>query len=99
MTPRVHKALDLVAARRDAGLSDETMHLLLLLSMEGQATREHLAAATAINPTTMPRYLSRLIGSGHVVRQRQSADQRIAVFALTPHGVRLVESLLRHFPA
>jgi len=92
-------ALDFVKARREAGLSDETMHVLLQLWQDGACTRHHLATATGINPTTLPRYLAALIASGHLAKRQDDGDRREKLFLLTEHGHRLVQSLLRHFPA
>lgn len=99
MTGSIAKALDFVRARRKAGLSDETMHVLLHLCEEVEDTRDGIAAATGINPTTLPRYLSRLIDSGHLQKQQCFTDLRVVRFSLSEHGHRLVENLLRHFPA
>lgn len=97
--PPIHRALDFVAARRMAGLSDETMAVLLRLRQHGVSAKEALAAATGINPTTLPRYLSQLVASGHLARQGGVQDRREVFFVLTAHGERLVEALLKHFPA
>lgn len=94
------KALDFVKARREAGLSDETMHILLLLSQQRQGlSREWIAAEAGINPTTLPRYLSGLVASGHLQKRQGGRDGRGRIFLLTGHGLRLAASLLKHFPA
>ena len=97
MTP-IAQALDFVAARRQAGLSDETMHLLLAILSQGPSTRQNLAEVCAINPTTLPRYLSSLVTSGHLLKSGGSADKREVFFGLSEHGGRLANSLLKHFP-
>jgi DNA-binding MarR family transcriptional regulator len=99
MNPPIQKALDFVKARRAAGLSDETMHVLLAIFHDGEGTKDQLAVATGINPTTLPRYLTGLLASGHVVKRPDEEDRRAVLFALSAHGARLVESLLKHFPA
>lgn len=92
------KALDFVKARREAGLSDETMHVLLLLRQRHGVSREWIAAETGINPTTLPRYLSGLVASGHLQKRQGEHDRREKIFLLSGHGLRLVASLLKHFP-
>jgi DNA-binding MarR family transcriptional regulator len=99
MSSSIHRALDFVAARRAAGLTDETMQVLLLVSMRGRQTKDELAAQTRINPTTLPRYLAGLVASGHLLKRQDPEDRRIILFEISPHGRRLVDSLLRHFPA
>lgn len=98
MTSAASKALDFVKARREAGLSDETMHVLLQLFQDGASGKVRIAAVTAINPTTLPRYLATLLASGHLARREDEKDRREKLFVLTEHGQRLVRSLLRHFP-
>jgi DNA-binding MarR family transcriptional regulator len=98
ITP-VRKALDFVAARRSAGLSDETMLVLLVLFQQDELTKDQLAEAAEINPTTLPRYLSGLIRSGHVTKRQRAEDLRVVLFSLSAHGRKLVDSLLKHFPS
>ena len=97
LTP-LTQALDFVSARRAANLSDETMQVLLTVSIGGAATRQQLAEACAINQTTLPRYLSSLVASGHLEKSGGTGDKREVFFRLSPHGERLVASLLKHFP-
>jgi DNA-binding MarR family transcriptional regulator len=98
MTP-IAQALDFITARRQAGLSDETMHLLLTILSQGPSTRQNLASVCEINATTLPRYLSSLVTSGHLVKSGGAADKREVFFGLSEHGERLANSLLKHFPA
>ncbi len=99
MISPIRHALDFVAARRAAGLSDETMLVLLVLSEADGMTKDAVAAATEINITTLPRYLSGLVASGHVAKKQFEQDLRVIHFHISPHGRKLVESLLKHFPA
>jgi DNA-binding MarR family transcriptional regulator len=98
MSAPIQHALDFVQARRAAGLSDETMAVLLCLSQHGALNKEAIARHTRINPTTLPRYLATLLESGHLQKQAAEADRREKLFRLAEHGKRLVESLLNHFP-
>lgn len=94
---RYSTALDFVKARRQAGLSDETMTILLHLNEVGMEMAEEIAVACEINSTTLPRYLSALVNSGHLERTRKPQDQRVMVFSLSDHGRRLINRLLNHF--
>lgn len=92
-------ALDFIKARRESGLSDETMEVLLHLQKVGDATKQEIACACRINATTLPRYLARLVTSGHLEKEVGGDDKRERIFHLNAHGVRLVKSLLKHFPS
>lgn len=98
MTGSISKALDFVTARREAGLSDETMLVLLVLSAGGPMTKDDIAGKSGINITTLPRYISGLVASGHLHKEKSDKDGREVLLSLSPHGQRLVESLLKHFP-
>lgn len=97
MNAVISKAIDFVTARRKAGLSDETMAILLYLRSNGESRRDHIAEGCEINPTTLPRYLSGLHVSGHIAKIPGRDDQREVRFVLSQHGERLVASLIKHF--
>lgn len=90
--------LDFVKARRAAGLSDETLLVLLHLHAHGASTRLQIAEACAINPTTLPRYLAWLARHGKLVKSRSADDQREVMLDLSVAGRALVTSLLAQFP-
>lgn len=92
-------AIDFVKARRESGLSDETMMILLVLYDGQPRSKDLLSRETEINPTTIPRYVAGLIAAGHVERERCEADRRSVRFVLNEKGVKLVDSLLKYFPA
>ena len=99
MIASARKAINFVKARRESGLSEETMLVLLVLHDGEPRPKDKLALDTEINPTTLPRYVAGLIQSGHVMREQCQEDRRAVRFLLTKRGEKLAEPLLKHFPA
>lgn len=91
------KLLNLSEAISRSGLSGCTLRILAYLGVKESATHATFAADLAINPASLPRYLSRLIKSGHVSTMADPSDGRAVNFTLTAHGGKLVKSLALHF--
>ncbi len=86
--------LRFMQARRRAGLSEESMLILLCVRWAGAASRLDLAAECAINPTTLPRYTATLVRSGHLVKTSSPGDGREVLFGLSVFGASVLETLI-----
>lgn len=88
---------NLAEAISKSGLSESTLRILAYLGVVGSASRERLAKALVINPTSLPRYMAAVVKSGHVAKTASQEDGRAVMFALSAHGKRLVDALCLHF--
>ena len=87
------RALVAVAARSLAAAGEVTLpqyRVLVVLAASGPQGTAELAAALAVNPSTVTRMCDRLVRKGLVRRQRRAADRRGVRIALTPAGRALV---------
>lgn len=96
--PVPDKLLNVLQAVRKSGLAIETVRILLYLKIHTRASHADLAAALAINLTSLPRYLTALCQSHHLAKDTSPHDQRAVLFALSEHGERLIDSLCKCFP-
>jgi DNA-binding MarR family transcriptional regulator len=88
------RALVAVAARSLAAAGDEVTlpqyRALVVLAACGPQGTAELAAALAVNPSTVTRMCDRLVRRGLVRRHRQAGDRRSVRIALTAAGRGLV---------
>ena len=91
------RLLNLSEAISRSGLSDRTLRIMAYLGVKGSATHGTFATDLAIKPASLPRYLSRLIHSGHVMTVADPADGRGVNFTLSLAGKKLVKVLALHF--
>jgi DNA-binding MarR family transcriptional regulator len=92
-------ALVAVAARSLAAAGDEVTlpqyRALVVLAARGPLGTAELAAALAVNPSTVTRLCDRLVRRGLVRRHRQAGDRRTVRIALTGAGRDLVAEVTR----
>jgi DNA-binding MarR family transcriptional regulator len=93
------RALVAVAARSLAAAGDEVTlpqyRALVVLAACGPQGTAELAAALAVNPSTVTRLCDRLVRKGLVRRHRQAGDRRSVRIALTGAGRDLVAEVTR----
>jgi DNA-binding MarR family transcriptional regulator len=93
------RALVAVAARSLAAAGDEVTlpqyRALVVLAARGPQGTAELAAALAVNPSTVTRMCDRLVRRGLVRRHRQAGDRRTVRIALTAAGRDLVAEVTR----
>jgi DNA-binding MarR family transcriptional regulator len=93
------RALVAVAARSLAAAGDEVTlpqyRALVLLAARGPQGTAELAAALAVNPSTVTRMCDRLVRKGLVRRHRQAGDRRSVRITLTAQGRDLVAEVTR----
>ena len=93
------RALVAVAARSLAAAGDEVTlpqyRALVVLAARGPLGTAELAAALAVNPSTVTRLCDRLVRRGLVRRHRQAGDRRTVRIALTGAGRDLVAEVTR----
>jgi DNA-binding MarR family transcriptional regulator len=95
----VSRALVGVAARSLAAAGDEVTlpqyRTLVVLAAHGPQGTAELAAALAVNPSTVTRMCDRLVRKGLVRRHRQAGDRRTVRLMLTAAGRELVAEVTR----
>jgi DNA-binding MarR family transcriptional regulator len=84
-----------VAARRRAGLSDDTLSILLRVRALGACSNRDLSTLCGINPLTLPRHTTSMVHSGWLLKTPGQADGREVVFVLSEPGGMLADRLLR----
>jgi DNA-binding MarR family transcriptional regulator len=93
------RALVAVAARSLAAAGDEVTlpqyRALVVLAARGPQGTAELAAALAVNPSTVTRMSDRLVRKGLIRRYRQAGDRRSVRIALTAAGRGLVAEVTR----
>jgi DNA-binding MarR family transcriptional regulator len=93
------RALVAVAARSLAAAGDEVTlpqyRALVVLAARGPQGTAELAAALAVNPSTVTRMCDRLARKGLIRRYRQAGDRRSVRIALTAAGRDLVAEVTR----
>lgn len=94
--PLDRQLLAFVTTRRQAGLSEETLCVLVSL-VDGLASNKELSVRTGINPTTLPRYTASLVRDGYLAKQTSTEDAREVWFGLSERGRTLVAVLANCF--
>jgi DNA-binding MarR family transcriptional regulator len=93
------RALVAVAARSLAAAGDEVTlpqyRALVVLAARGPLGTAELAAALAVNPSTVTRMCDRLVRKGLIRRHRQAGDRRSVRITLTAAGRDLVAEVTR----
>jgi len=93
------RALVAVAARSLAAAGDEVTlpqyRALVVLAARGPQGTAELAAALAVNPSTVTRMCDRLVRKGLVRRHRQAGDRRSVRITLTAQGRDLIAEVTR----
>jgi DNA-binding MarR family transcriptional regulator len=93
------RALVAVAARSLAAAAEEVTlpqyRALVVLAADGPKGTADLAAALAVDPSTVTRVCDRLVRKGLVRRHRQPGDRRTVRIALTGAGRDLVAEVTR----
>ena len=93
------RALVAVAARSLAAAGEEVTlpqyRALVVLAARGPQGTADLAAALAVNPSTVTRMCDRLVRKGLVRRHRQAGDRRTVRIGLTAAGQNLATRVTR----
>ena len=74
-----------------------TLRILAYLAVAGPCSKDAVSSMLGINPTSLPRYLSAVVKSGHLAKSVSPVDARAVILSLSPHGRELVSSLCLHF--
>jgi len=93
-TTRLHNLAEAVAK---SGLSEHALRILAYLAVAGRCSKDRMAGALGINPSSLPRYLAAIVKSGHLAKAASPEDARAVLFSLSSDGHKLVNSLCLHF--
>ncbi len=93
---RATEALNRVAARRDLGLPVQQAQAAMFLSRKSDCTVGELAEALDISPAWASRLAEELVSAGHVIRERDREDRRIARLQIVPLMRERSEEILRN---
>ena len=84
---------DLAEVVSRTGLSVQSLRILAYLSSTGQASCSDLVSDLRINRASLPRYISSLFKSGHLVSTKNCPDGRAVLYSLGEPALNLVSLL------
>lgn len=84
-----------VDALATLGLKPRDLRLLIVVERAGRLSQRRLAAELGVDPGNLIAALDRLEEAGVLVRERDPADRRQRLVALTPAGTRLLRRAVK----